>query len=413
MKQSSLFVKTLKNLSSEEKSKNANLLTRGGFIYKNSSGVYTYLPLGLRVIKKISSIIQEEMNAIGAVEVLMPALVENKYLEITGRLGVDVGFDVSYKNDKKPSYVLGWTHEEVITDIASKNISSWRDLPFYAYQIQTKFRAEPRAKSGLSRGREFLMKDLYSFHKDEEDLLDYYDKVKGAYEKVFERCGLDAVYTLAAGGDFTASYTHEFQVVAEAGEDTIYYCEKSCGLAFNEEVMEDKKDACDMCGGALSSARSVEVGNIFQLGTKYSEAFGLSWQDENGNKKPVFMGSYGIGVSRVMATIVEVLSDEKGIIWSENVAPFSVHIIAISNSDKVMSEATRLYERLVGMGVEVLFDDRDIRAGEKLVQADLIGLPNRVVVSDKSVEKQVFGFKKRNEEAEEMVSFDKLSDILK
>lgn len=386
MRQSYLFTKTLRAVGAEETAPNAQLLMRGGFVFKNAAGVYSYLPLGWRVITKISDIIREEMNAIDGVELLMPALVDRKYLEVTDRFKLDVGFDVLGKHDKQAPYSLGWTHEEVITAIASKYISSYRDLPRALYQIQTKFRNEARAKNGLLRGREFLMKDLYSFHESEEDLGAYYDRVKEAYFKVFERCGVTALYTRAAGGDFTANTTHEFQVLSEVGEDTVYYCD-TCACAENDEVSKLKEgDACPQCSGHVLKAKSIEVGNIFPLGTKYSEAFKLTYTNKDGKVNPVVMGSYGIGISRLMATVVEVRHDDVGIVWPEALAPFRVHLLVLPGSDEAKQEAEKIYKMLLSAGVEVLYDDRsDSSAGEKFADADLIGIPYRVTVSEKSI----------------------------
>lgn len=405
MRQSALFTKTLKAVGAEETAVNAQLLLRGGFAYKNSAGVYTYLPLGWRVMNKISAIIREEMDALGASELFMPALVDRKYLDATGRFGVDIGFDAVGKGERSAAYVMGWTHEEVLTEIASKYVQSYRDLPFSAYQIQTKFRNEPRAKNGLLRGREFLMKDLYSFHTTEEDLMAFYEKAKEAYLRVFERVGLSVYYTTAAGGDFTASTTHEFQVLTEAGEDTIYYCQ-SCKSAQNEEVATLKEgDTCPSCGGAIQKGASVEVGNIFPLGTKYSEAFNLKYTDENGEEKLVIMGSYGIGVSRLMATLVEVFHDEKGICWPAEVAPFATHIVALG--EESASQAEELYEKLQERGVPVLYDDRtEASAGEKFADADLIGIPTRITVSERSRAAGGVGVKGRNEEEEQVMSVE-------
>lgn len=398
MRQSSFFTKTLKTISSEEQSKNAQLLLRGGFIYKNSAGVYSYLPLGWRVIQNISQIIREEMNAIGATEMLMPALVEKRYLDTTKRSAVDVGFSVTGQDQERAPYILGWTHEEVITEIATRYIQSWRDLPVAAYQIQTKFRNEPRAKNGLLRGREFIMKDLYSFHKSKEDLLMYYETVRRAYDAVFARVGLKAYYTVATGGDFTMSTTNEFQVLADAGEDTIYYKDGS-SIAFNQEVVEEsgEYDVSDFQKGS-----AIEVGNIFPLGTKYADAFDLTWHDEKDAKQKVYMGSYGIGVSRVMATIVEVCSDDKGIIWNPAVAPFVAHVIPISDDDAVVREAEKVYEALKDEGYTVLLDDRDVRPGEKFADSDLIGIPFRIAVSQKTIEQNGYGLKQRDQEQEQI-----------
>lgn len=414
MRQSQLFGKTLREDPKDEVSANAKFLERGGFIYKNSAGIYSFLPLGWRVLQKIATIIREEMNAIGGQELFMSALVEKKFMEPTGRWEVEIGLEVRGKEEKTASFVLGWTHEEMLTAIAKKYISSHKDLPFAAYQIQTKFRNEPRAKSGLLRGREFIMKDLYSFHRDEEDFSRYYAKAKEAYQNVFKHCGLKAIYTVAAGGVFTASNTHEFQVVAPVGEDVIYICLK-CEYAENREISKLKDGGeCTKCGGRIEEKKSIEVGNIFPLGTKYSDALGLTFADKEEAKKAVVMGSYGIGLGRVMGTIVEVHHDDKGIIWPKNVAPFVVHLIELSGKDKnlaknVKNEAESLYKKLLAKGVEVLYDDRaDKSAGEKFADADLIGIPWRMVVSEKTVEKKGVEIKKRSEEKGKVVNVERL-----
>lgn len=409
MRLSHLFTKTLKEAPADEIAVNARLLTRGGFVFKNSAGVYSFLPLGWRVMEKINKIVREEMNAVGGQEMFMPALVEKKYLEPTARWDLDVGFFARGKEDKEAGFVLGWTHEEVLTAIASKYISSYKDLPFAAYQIQTKFRNEARAKSGLLRGKEFMMKDLYSFHADDKDLQRYYGEVKEAYLKIFKRCGLDAVYTVAAGGIFTAGNTHEFQILSDVGEDTILLCLK-CGYAENSEISEFKNgDTCSKCGGNMAEKKAIEVGNIFPLGTKYSGALNLEYADENGVKHPVVMGSYGIGVSRLMATIVEVFNDTQGIIWPESVAPFKVHLIVLDNRKE---ESERIYDELIHNGIEVLYDDRsDKSAGEKFADADLIGCPVRVVVSNKTLDKKTAEIKKRIEKETELVSLAKLASL--
>lgn len=406
MRLSKLFTKTLREAPADEVSINAQYLIRGGFIFKNSAGVYSFLPLGWRVAQKISGIIREEMDAIGGQEMFMPALVEKKYLEPTARWNLDVGFFAKGMNDPEANFVLGWTHEEVLTAIAAKYINSYKDLPFAAYQIQTKFRNEARAKSGLLRGREFMMKDLYSFHANERDLMRYYEEVKDAYMRIFERCGLKVVYTLAAGGAFTISNTHEFQALSEVGEDTIYMC-LGCGYAENSEISELKNgDPCPKCKSNVAEKKSIEVGNIFPLGTKYSAALGLEYDDENGVKQPVVMGSYGIGVGRLMATLVETFNDAKGIIWPESVAPFKLHLIVL---DEKKEESERIYEDLLKKGVEVIYDDRsDKTAGEKFADADLIGCPWRMVVSNKSLEQGGVELKRRTSKEFEIIS---LSDI--
>ena len=400
MRQSHLFTKTLKNDPKDEQSVNARLLERGGFIYKNSAGVYSYLPLGWRVMQKIVAIVREEMNAIGGQEMLMPALVERKYLAPTGRWNVDVGYKVhseqkaekmedQEEQDVAASFVLGWTHEEVLAEIATKYLHSYKDLPFAAYQIQTKFRNEPRAKSGILRGREFMMKDLYSFHATADDLFRYYEEVHQAYEKIFRRCGLDTIYVEAAGGTFTVSNTHEFQVEAEVGEDTIFVCAQ-CGHAENSEISEMKEgQMCKRCGGVIVKKKGIEVGNIFPLGTKYSHALDLTFINEKGEKEDVIMGSYGIGIGRTMGTVVEVHHDDKGIIWPKTISPYSVHLVLLDGNDEgIRAYAEDIYAKLIEENIEVLYDDRhDSTAGEKFADADLLGIPWRVVVSKRSVEK--------------------------
>lgn len=408
MRFSQLFTKTIKEVSAADAAKNAQLLSRGGFIQKNSAGIYTFLPLGWQVINKISAIVREEINAIDGVEILMPALVERKYLETTDRFKLDVGFDVLGKKDKIAPYALGWTHEEVLTATVSKYVNSYRDLPRAVYQIQTKFRNEARAKSGLLRGREFLMKDLYSFHTDEEDLFLYYEKVKAAYFKIFTRCGLRAFYTLAGGGDFTMSNTHEFQVLSEVGEDEILYCKK-CAYAENKEISELKSDdVCRKCSGEIATGNAIEVGNIFPLGTKYAQAFNLTYKDDKGIEKFVVMGSYGIGISRLMGTIVEIFHDNSGIMWPPEVAPYMVHLIYLPADDpQVKISADRMYEELSRPGHEVLYDDRkDVRAGEKFADADLLGMPVRIVLSEKTLLNKSIEIKRRNQDIVQLCSLD-------
>lgn len=386
MRQTNLFTKTNKSAPKDEVSINAQLLERAGFVYKNSAGVYTLLPLGWAVVRRIEEIVREEMNSIGGQEMLMPALHDKHYLKATGRWDVDVVFKVADNTGKDPQYNISWTHEEIISEIAARYISSYKDLPFSTYQIQTKFRNEPRAKSGLLRGKEFIMKDLYSFHTDEKDLDEYYEKVKQAYFRVFERCGLKTYYTLAAGGDFTTNYTHEFQVICPVGEDIIYACGK-CEYAENKEVSKLKEGSkCPECKGEIKQYKSVEVGNIFRYGTKYSEPFNLQYTGKNGEKNYVVSGAYGIGISRLMATVVEVCHDEKGIIWPGSIAPFDVHLLALNrNNAEVMRSADSFERSLLKKGIELLYDDRDASAGVKLSDSDLIGVPYRLVVSEKTV----------------------------
>jgi len=386
MLQSKLFGKTTKDAPKDEVSINAVFLSRGGFIDKLSAGVYSYLPLGLRTLKKIQQIVREEMNAIDGQEILMPALHPKEVWEQTGRWhdpGSEVMFQFKGRSEKE--YGLGWTHEEVVTPLAKRFISSYRDLPLALYQIQDKFRNEPRAKSGLMRGIEFSMKDLYSFHADQSDLDVYYEKALNAYRRVYERCGLDAIVTEASGGSFS-KYSHEFQVLTPNGEDIIYYCQ-SCKYAQNKEIAElQGGDTCPKCKkGTIGEGKAIEVGNIFQLKTKYSEPFKLEFAAEDGSVKQVLMGCYGIGPSRVMGSIVEVHHDDRGIVWPKSVAPFAVHLLRLGENETVTKRAQEVYEKLMKAGVEVLYDDRaDISAGQKFADADLIGLPIRAVISEKA-----------------------------
>jgi prolyl-tRNA synthetase len=411
MKQSQLFTKSSKTSTSDDVSVNARLLEQGSFVYKNSAGIYSYLPLGWRVIQKIAQIIREEMNAVGGQEMFMPALHDKHYLQATGRWDVDVVFKVISGQDKEPNFNISWTHEEIAAEIAARFVNSYKDLPFSLYQIQTKFRHEPRAKSGMLRGREFMMKDLYSFHATEQDFQEFYERIIPAYHNVFERCGLKSIYTLAAGGDFTASNTHEFQVIAPVGEDTIYVCDK-CNYAENDEVASVKEgDKCPKCGGNIQQHKAIEVGNIFPLGTKYSEAFDLKFTDQDGQKKFVTMGSYGIGLGRVMGTVVEVYNDDKGIIWPEAIAPFRVHLISLAGKDgaAVLTASDKVYADLQAAGVEVLYDDRaDKSPGEKFADSDLVGIPHRIVVSPKTLAENSAELKQRNQQEASLVPLDQI-----
>ncbi len=406
MFQSKLFTKTRKEAPKDEVAKNAELLIRAGYIHKEMAGVYSYLPLGLRVLKKIENIIREEMNVLGGQELFLTTLQDKVLWEKSGRWSdavVDNWFKTKLKNDTEVG--LGFTHEEPLTAMMQNYIQSFRDLPTAVYQIQTKFRNEVRAKSGIMRGREFLMKDLYSFSKDVNEHSLFYKKAKLAYKKVFERVGIGGLtyLTLASGGSFS-KYSHEFQTVTDAGEDLIHVCSK-CSNAINEEIFADYKDCPECKGVAFDKKKAVEVGNIFTLGTKYAEALGLLYSDESGGKKPVFMGSYGIGLGRLMGTVVELLSDEKGIVWPESVAPFAVHLVSLATGEgETKKYADELYKKLIDKGVEILYDDRDVRAGEKFADSDLIGIPFRIVVSDKTVKAGKVEFKLRTAERAEILT---------
>jgi prolyl-tRNA synthetase len=401
MKQSQLFTKTQKNAPKDEESINAQLLIRAGFIDKLMAGVYTLLPLGLRTYKKVENIIREEMNAIGGQELYMPTLNPKENWEITGRWKLLDDDVYKTKDGEKKEYLLAPTHEEVIIPLAKKYISSYKDIPFSAYHIQNKFRKEKRAKSGLLRGREFVMKDLYSFHLDEKDLDDYYEKAGKAYEKIFNRAGIgDRTYKTFASGASFSKYSHEYQTVTPAGEDTIYICEK-CKIAVNKEILEDVENKCPECKSKLEKTeKAVEVGNIFKNKDKYTKPFNLTVKDKDGKDKLLITGCYGIGLQRLMGTIVEVHHDAKGIIWPESVAPFAVHLISLKQDE----EAQKIYDDLIKKNIEVLYDDRDISAGEKFADSDLIGLPYRLVVSQKSLSAGGVEIKKRSEEKSEVIS---------
>jgi len=386
--------KTRKTVGRDLQSKNARLLTQAGFIHKEVAGVYNFLPLGLRVIKKISDIVREEMDATGAQELLLSSLQNKEDWQKTGRWD---SFDALFKVKSRfvTDYALGPTHEEVIVPLVKQSIFSYKDLPLYLYQIQTKFRDEPRAKSGILRGREFLMKDLYSFHVNEKDFNKYYEIMKKAYQNVFNRCGLKAILTEASGGAFS-KLSHEFQVITDSGEDEIIYCPGG-DFSANVEISPVKEGKqCDLGHGPLKRVKTIEVGNIFPLKTKFSDAFGLTYKDKSGKDMPVIMGCYGIGITRLMGAIVEVHHDEKGIVWPSSVSPFAAHLIEIQNSkfktqnhsSKVKTLGNDVYEKLTKSGVEVLYDDReDVSAGEKFADADLIGIPVRLVVSKKTGDK--------------------------
>ncbi|HEY4499637.1 MAG TPA: aminoacyl--tRNA ligase-related protein [Candidatus Paceibacterota bacterium] len=407
MLQSQLFTKTIRHAPEGEETKNAQLLIRGGFVNKSSAGVYSLLPLGFLVLEKINRIIREEMHAIDGQELLMPTLIQKKYWEQSKRWDVDV----IYKTGANLEYGLGWTHEEVISAIATNFISSYKDLPKAVYQIQTKFRAETRAQAGLLRGREFLMKDLYSFHANANDLNAFYQKVIGAYDKIFKRVGLKTVLTEAGGGAFTKEYTHEFQVLNPAGEDTVYYCRK-CKFAQNKEIYNEA--AHKDCNAEIKSDRAIEVGNVFKLGVKFSEAFNLNYLDAQGARHPVVMGSYGIGPTRILGTIVEEYNDAKGILWPEAVAPFFVHIIQLGDSPKVKTAAERLYKMIrQKSSLSVLYDERGCMAGEKLNDADLLGIPWRVIISDKTVAQKKIEVKQRAEKESRLIDSKKLLADLK
>jgi prolyl-tRNA synthetase len=388
MRQSLLFTKTRKEAPKDEVSKNAQLLIRAGYIHKEMAGVYALLPLGLRVFNNIVKVIREEMNKIGGQELSMTALQDSTPWKATGRWS-DEAVDVWFKTELKSGGELGLgpTHEEPITALMTEYISSYRDLPKAVYQFQTKFRNELRAKSGIMRTREFVMKDMYSFSRSEEEFRKFYEVAAEAYKKVFERVGLgDRTYrTFASGGSFS-KFSDEFQTVSEAGEDVIYVHEGK-KLAVNKEVYAD--DILSDLGikkEELVEKKAIEVGNIFPLSTRFADALNLKFKDETGEMKSPIMGCYGIGPARVMGTVAEILSDDRGLVWPEEIAPFRVHVVELSNGNaEVSADAQEVYDQLVANGVEVLWDDRDVRAGEKFADSDLLGIPWRVVVSEKTL----------------------------
>lgn len=396
MRQSKLFTKTVKQAPKDEKSVNAQFLIRAGFVDKLSAGVYVFLPTGLRVLEKIEKIICEEIQAIGGQRILMPALVPKKNWEQTNRWKI---FEELYKVKGKSGqeYGLGATHEEVIVPLVQKYVSSYKDLPCYVYQIQDKFRDELRAKSGILRSKEFVMKDLYSFHTSEKDLDIYYEKAKKAYFKIFKRCGigLQTHLTLASGGSFS-KYSHEFQTITPAGEDTIYICE-NCGLGINKEIKQEHSK-CPECGKTkFRQEKAIEVGNIFKLRTKYTEPFNFFFTAQDGSKKLVEMGCYGIGLPRLMGAVVEIHHDDKGIIWPKEIAPYQAHLIQIGNNLKIKKQTEKVYQDLEKQGIEILYDDREDKSpGEKFADADLMGIPYRIVVSEKTLEKNCVEVKQRN-----------------
>lgn len=422
---SKLFGKTIRKVPSGVESLNHQLLVKGGFIHQEMAGVFTYLPLGWKVLDKISDIVREEMNEIGGQELLMPALHPADNWEKTGRIN---GFDVLYRvrgsggvitnetaaNDP----VLGPTHEEIIYPLAAEFVKSYHDLPLYLYQIQVKFRNEPRAKAGLLRGREFLMKDLYSFHVSEEDRDAYYEEVRKAYIKIFKRINLPVYETKASGGTFS-ELSQEFQVVTEGGEDTILYCKgHNCGFAENKEIATVKAgDKCERCARSghdeiIKEGKAIEVGNIFPLKRAFAETFKLTFTDQDGQEKLVSAGCYGLGISRTMGAVVEVFHDEKGIIWPQAVSPFTVHLVGLDMEDKdVNLNAMKIYNMLVAEGIEVLFDDRvDVSAGAKFADCDLVGIPYRVVISKKTGDK--LEVKKRSEKETNFLSFEEFLKLL-
>lgn len=404
MRQSVLFNKVSHNVDTTEPSKNAQLLNRAGYIYKLMSGAYSYTPLGLKVLNNIENLIRQYMDSLGAQEVLMPVLQPKEIWDKTGRWNkIDVMYKI--KGAKDRDLALSPTNEEVATPFVTDFVKSYRDLPLAIYQIQSKFRNEPRAKSGLFRGREFRMKDLYSFHTSQEDLDKFYEQVIVAYFDFYKKCGLGnrTFYTYASGGAF-AKYSHEFQTLTDAGEDTIYLLPDT-NIAINREIITDKTALRDIIPNykdgmenELEVKRAVEVGNIFKLGTRFTSAFGGTFSDVDGKQKPIIMGCYGIGPSRVMGTIAECLSDNRGLVWPEEIAPYKVHLVPVFHTEEELQKCDKVYEKLMDAGIDVLYDDRrDLRGGSKFITSDLLGIPNRLILGKQFLETGNVEWKKRTE----------------
>ncbi|HEU0051496.1 MAG TPA: proline--tRNA ligase [Patescibacteria group bacterium] len=418
MRYSRLLTKTVKQAPHDADSINARLLAQGGFVRQEMAGVYSWLPLGLRVLRNVERIIREEMDALGAQEILMPALQPKENWLKTGRWEtLDVLFKIKSQTGKE--IALGATGEEVVTPLVKVFLNSYKELPLAVYQIQTKYRDELRAKSGVLRGREFGMKDLYSFHATQEDLETYYDQVKEAYLRIYKRCGVEARVVEASGGAFTNKHSHEFQVLTEAGEDRILVC-SACDFAQNSEIAEKEgRLDCPACGGKLEWKKGIEVGNIFDLGTKYTDVFDVSFTAEDGSQKMALMACFGIGTTRLVGAIVEASHDEKGIIWPKTVAPHQVYLISLKAKsadaqERVSQTSNDLYDQLKKSGVDVLWDDRlDVSPGEKFADADLIGVPIRLVVSEKTLKEESVEWKWRHDSETRLVSIQDIIEEVK
>jgi prolyl-tRNA synthetase len=414
MRRSQLFTKTRHDAPADEVAKNAQLLIRAGFIHKEMAGVYAYLPLGLKVVEKIKQIVREEMNSLGSQELIMTNLQHKEIWETTGRWDDEV-VDIWFKTQLQNGTPLGlaWSHEEPITNMMKSYISSYRDFPVSVYQFQTKLRNELRSKSGIMRGREFVMKDMYTYTKSAEELQKLYDEAKDAYLRVFDRIGLgDITYVTAASGGAFTKYSHEFQTVTESGEDTIYV-NREKSVAINEEVYTDE-DLVELglVKGHLEKVKAAEVGNIFNFGTVKSEQLGLYFTDEDGNEKPVYLGSYGIGITRLMGVVAEHFADDKGLVWPKNITPFDVYLARLGNTSEIVKNADEIYSRLTDSGISVLYDDRDERAGAMLKDADLIGIPYRLVISDKTIAQNSVEIKKRTENNIQLMSTEEVVNTL-
>jgi len=408
MRVSKLFTKTSKTVPADEVAKNAQLLIRAGFIYKEMAGVYTYLPLGKLVLDKIIQIIREEMNAVGGEEMSLTALQQKETWVASGRWNDEV-MDVWFKTKLANGIEIGLapTHEEPLTKIMKNFIHSYKDLPVYPYQFQIKFRNELRSKSGLMRGREFWMKDLYNFSLNRAEHEIFYEKMVDAYNKIYARLGIGEITykTFASGGSFS-KYSHEFQTISDVGEDKIYVHEAK-KIAINKEVYSDEVLVdLGIEKSELIEKTAVEVGNIFTLGTKFSDALGLKYTDEDGKINPVFMGCYGTGPSRIMGLLAEHFSDDRGLVWPENVAPCKVYLVCIGET--AAASADELYDELTDKGVEVMYDDRDVHPGQKFADSELIGIPYRVTVSDRTIDSQTYELVERKNGTKNLLTHEQL-----
>ena len=412
MRLSKNFTRTTKQAPADEVARNAQLLIRAGFVFKTMAGVYSYTPLGLRVLENIKQIVREEMNAIGSQELIMSTLQRKELWQETGRWSdelVDVWFKSTLQDGTDVGF--GWTHEEPIVELLRSYLKSYKDLPISVYQFQNKLRNELRAKSGIMRGREFIMKDMYSVHAAKEDLDAYYDQVIEAYKRCYDRFGIgdDTYVTFASGGAFT-KFSHEFQTICKAGEDYIYL-HRGKNIAVNEEVLDDAVKELGIKRNELEKVKTAEVGNIFNFGTQKSEEMNLVFTGSDGVQHYAYMGSYGIGITRVMGVIVEKFADEKGLIWPENIAPARVYLVQIG--EKSRAAADELYETLGAQGVEVLYDERDERPGVKFADAELMGIPLRVTVSDRLLDGKKWEVAARASGERQLLTTDELLATLK
>ncbi len=409
MRLSQTFTKTRKDAPADETSKNAQLLIRAGYIDKELAGVYSYLPMGLKVLENIKNIVRDEMNALNSQELIMTNLQSPDLWKSTGRWD-EKSVDVWFKTKLQDGTELGlaWSHEEPILNMMQQFITSYRDLPTSVYQFQTKLRNELRAKSGIMRGREFVMKDMYSLHASQKDMDQYYERVIEAYKKIYSRLGIgnDTFVTFASGGSFT-KFSHEFQTICDAGEDTLYVSDDKT-IAVNKEVLDDATQELGVDKSKLNAVITAEVGNIFKFGTEKSEKMNIKYTDSDGVRKPIYLASYGVGITRVMGVIAEKYSDDKGLVWPENIAPYKVYLARLGESNEVIKASDETYKSLQKAGVTVLFDDRDVRPGDKFADADLLGIPFRLIISEKTIRNGKYELKIRTDETPVMIELDKL-----